>query len=98
MACQAGQVGGQCPNRSRGLSERLAEISVPALVLHGTADDTYPESEGQAIADGIAQSEPLVRIEGGTQFLSNSDPDLATPLCPRFSRGIPKAHERSLEA
>jgi pimeloyl-ACP methyl ester carboxylesterase len=57
------------------LSERLAEISVPALVLHGTADNAYPVSEGQAIADGIARSEPLVRVEGGTHFLSMTDPE-----------------------
>lgn len=66
------------------LSERLAEISVPALVVHGTADNAYPVSEGQAIADGIARSEPLVRVEGGAHFLNVTDPEPVNAALPSF--------------
>jgi 3-oxoadipate enol-lactonase len=57
------------------LSGRLVEISVPALVLHGTSDNSYAVSDGQAIADGIARSEPLVQVKGGAHFLSVTHPE-----------------------
>lgn len=54
----AGAVGAS-PNRT----SRLHEIKVPTLVIHGTEDAILPFDHGQAIADGIQDSE-LMTLEG----------------------------------
>lgn len=43
--------------------ERLADVAVPTLVIHGSDDNIIPLAGGQALADGIPGSE-LVVIEG----------------------------------
>jgi pimeloyl-ACP methyl ester carboxylesterase len=42
---------------------RLADISVPTLVLHGTDDPFFPFEHGRALADGIPGAR-LVALEG----------------------------------
>ena len=44
--------------------DRLAEIKVPALVLHGTADQEVPYVEGQRLHAGLPNA-ALVSVEGG---------------------------------
>ena len=42
---------------------RLSEIDIPTLVIHGTEDAILPYDHGQALADGIKNSE-LMTLEG----------------------------------
>lgn len=42
---------------------RMADIAVPALVLHGTDDPLFPLAHGRALADGIPGAR-LVELEG----------------------------------
>jgi pimeloyl-ACP methyl ester carboxylesterase len=56
------------------LTDRLAEIQAPVLVLHGAADNSYPVSHGQAIADRVPRSEGCVVVEEGAHFLSITNP------------------------
>jgi pimeloyl-ACP methyl ester carboxylesterase len=63
---------------------RLKEIRAPALVLHGTADNSYETSHGQAIAEGLANSEDLLLIEGGAHFLNMTDPKPVNTALSRF--------------
>lgn len=47
---------------------RLAELSQPTLVVHGTADPVYAVAHGQALAEGIPHAE-IVLVEGlGHEF------------------------------
>ena len=52
----------------------LEEISVPVLVIHGTADIVVPYSQGQTSAERIPGAE-FLSIEGGTHlcFISHQD-------------------------
>jgi pimeloyl-ACP methyl ester carboxylesterase len=43
---------------------RLHEISVPLLVIHGTADPVYPIEHGAALAEAVAGAS-LIRLQGG---------------------------------
>ncbi len=43
--------------------ERLAEISTPTLVVHGSADPVFPPAHGRALAAGI-DGAVLVEVEG----------------------------------
>lgn len=66
------------------LVERLAEITCPTLVLHGSADAAYPVAHAQQIAEGVPGAEPLVLIEGGGHFLSLTDADEVNPALRAF--------------
>ena len=50
---------GQSPHRG----ERLSEIDIPTLVIHGTEDAILPYDHGQALAEGIKNAE-LMTLEG----------------------------------
>lgn len=64
--------------------ERLGEIGVPALVLHGTADLAYPVAKAEAIVAALPQAEPLVTVEGGAHFLSLTHAADVNPHLERF--------------
>jgi 3-oxoadipate enol-lactonase len=47
------------------IHDRLGEIYVPALVVHGTADAAIEMELAERLCAGLANSRPLVVIEGG---------------------------------
>jgi pimeloyl-ACP methyl ester carboxylesterase len=49
-------------NEERG--GRLPDLSVPLLVIHGTADPLFPVEHGEALAEAVPGAR-LVRLEGG---------------------------------
>lgn len=53
------------------ISDRLGEIEVPALVLHGTADEEVPFAEGRRLQAGL-RAASLVGIEGGGHRIMTS--------------------------
>lgn len=67
-----------------GVLDRVGEIDVPVLVLHGTADLAYPVARAEALVAALPKAEPLVTIEGGAHFLSLTDADAVTPHLRRF--------------
>lgn len=48
---------------ARDVVDYLTNITIPALVVHGTSDPVYPVAHGQGLADRLAQAQ-LVLIEG----------------------------------
>jgi 3-oxoadipate enol-lactonase len=66
------------------LTNRLAEIQAPVLVLHGTADNSYPASHGQEIAQRVARSEGCVVVEDGAHFLSVTNPEPVNAALEQF--------------
>ena len=46
------------------ITDRLGEITCPALVVHGTADAAIPVEKAQALVDGLSGALPLVLVEG----------------------------------
>jgi pimeloyl-ACP methyl ester carboxylesterase len=57
------------------LVPRLAEITVPALVLHGSADAAYPVAKAEQIVAALPQADPLIVINDGAHYLSLTDAD-----------------------
>jgi pimeloyl-ACP methyl ester carboxylesterase len=51
---------------------RLHELEVPLLVIHGTEDPIFPVEHGAALAEAVAGAR-LVRIEGGGHELHPDD-------------------------
>ncbi len=50
------------------VSDRLGEVSIPTLILHGTADRVVPVKNADLLADGIPGAE-LVTLEGAPHLL-----------------------------
>jgi pimeloyl-ACP methyl ester carboxylesterase len=57
------------------LVRRLGEITVPALVLHGSADAAYPVAKAEQIVAALPQADPLIVINDGAHYLSLTDAD-----------------------
>jgi 3-oxoadipate enol-lactonase len=47
------------------IHDRLGEIKAPALVIHGTADAAIDIERAQGLCSELANSQPLITIEGG---------------------------------
>ncbi len=59
---------------SDGWQDRLHEMKVPLLVIHGTADPVFPVEHGAAVATAV-EGAGLVEIEGGGHALHPADWD-----------------------
>ena len=57
------------------ISDRLGEITQPALVIHGEADQSIPRQLGQMVRDGLPGALDLVVIPGAGHTPSLTDPD-----------------------
>lgn len=63
--------------------ERLATITAPSVIVHGTVDPVLPVAHGVALADALANAE-LHLVEGlGHELPASFVPDLLRLLAPR---------------
>jgi pimeloyl-ACP methyl ester carboxylesterase len=65
------------------LSDRLGEIHVPALVIHGDDDAAISIDRAEALADGLPDAQ-LVLIEGAGHASNLTHPELVNPHIARF--------------
>ena len=70
------------------ITDRLGEITCPALVVHGTADAAIPVAKGQALADGLPGALPLVVVEGGGHAANLSHPEPVNAAVRAFLDGL----------
>jgi pimeloyl-ACP methyl ester carboxylesterase len=61
-----------------GTSRSITSISVPTLVIHGTADPLFPFEHGQALAEEIPGAR-LLPLEGAGHGVDPADWDLIAP-------------------
>ena len=66
--------------------ERLGELDVPTLVVHGSEDPVFPLGHGVALAREIAGAE-LLTLEGAGHELPRRDWDLVVPVILRITQG-----------
>jgi 3-oxoadipate enol-lactonase len=57
------------------ITDRLGQISCPAIVFHGTADASIEMDRAQALCSGLAGCEGVVRIEGAPHVSNLTHPD-----------------------
>jgi pimeloyl-ACP methyl ester carboxylesterase len=70
------------------ITGRLAEISCPALILHGTADAAIPMAKAEILRDGLAGPAKLVAIDGGSHAANMSHPEQANAALLEFLRAL----------
>jgi pimeloyl-ACP methyl ester carboxylesterase len=69
------------------IAERLGEITVPALILHGTADDEVGFAEGEQLLDGLPNASMVSFTDGGHRIMV-SDPDAYAQAVLAFLRAL----------
>jgi 3-oxoadipate enol-lactonase len=74
------------------ITDRLAEIKCPALIVHGTADAAIPIADAEIMQAGLAGPVTLVPVEGGTHASNMSHPDPVNAAILDFLRAVAPAH------
>jgi pimeloyl-ACP methyl ester carboxylesterase len=70
------------------LADRLSEITVPALVIHGECDGTIPLARAEQMRQALAADAPLIVIPSAGHCACVSHPDLIYPHVARFARSV----------
>jgi 3-oxoadipate enol-lactonase len=70
------------------ITDRLGEIDVPALVVHGTADAAIPMERAQALADGLPGCRGVVAIPEGTHTANLTHPGAVNDAIVTFLDGL----------
>jgi 3-oxoadipate enol-lactonase len=71
------------------VTDRLGEIAVPALVVHGTADASISMDKAGALAAGLSGSTGVVTVEGGTHAANLTHPHEVNRAIAEFLAGLP---------
>lgn len=66
------------------ITDRLGEITCPALIVHGTADVAIPMEKAEILRDRIAGPTVLVPVEGGPHAANMTHPDEVNSAILRF--------------
>jgi 3-oxoadipate enol-lactonase len=66
---------GDCLMERDDISDRLNEISSPAIAFHGTADRSIELHKAEALARGLSGCTGVVRIEGAPHAANLTHPD-----------------------
>ena len=75
------------------VTSRLAEIRIPALVIHGAKDRIVPAASAQRLADGIAGARRVVFPDAGHVYTTDA-PDAANQEVLRFLADVPDRHRQ----
>ena len=68
------------------VSDRLREIGCPALMIHGTADESIPISEAEAMDAALPESRGVVRVPGAAHAPNLTHPEIVNPPLLEFLR------------
>jgi len=79
---------GDCLFDRDDISERLGEISCPAIVLHGTADQSIEIERAEELCRGLSGCAGVVRIEGAPHASNLTHPDLVNPPLLEFLQSL----------
>lgn len=70
------------------ITDRLGEISCPALIVHGTADAAIPMAKAEILRDGIGGPTTLVPVEGGPHAANMTHADEVNRAILRFLEAV----------
>lgn len=78
-----------CLLEREDITARLAEITAPAIVFHGTADHAIPMARAEALAAGLSGAGPVVKVEGAAHAANLTHADQVNPHLLRFLDSLP---------
>ena len=71
------------------VTDRLGEITAPALVVHGSADASIPMDRAEVLAEGLVGCPGVVVVPDGTHAANLTHPDLVNAAVLTFLDGLP---------
>lgn len=74
--------------REDDISHRLAEITCPALLFHGTEDTAIPLASAEQLAAALPACDGLIPVEGAAHASNLTHPDQINPPLLAFLRGL----------
>jgi 3-oxoadipate enol-lactonase len=83
--------------RRDDLYDRLGEIKVPALVIHGTADAAIDLELAQRLCSELANCQPLIMVEGGGHACNLTHPKVVNMAVLRYLVGLANGTLRGAE-
>jgi pimeloyl-ACP methyl ester carboxylesterase len=79
---------GECLFGRDDITPRLGEITAPALVIHGTADQAIPIAKAEAVCEALPDCRGLVRVEGAAHAANLTHPDQVNGPLRDFLRSV----------
>jgi len=70
------------------ITDRLPEISAPALVLHGDEDIAIAMERAEALSAGLAGSSGVVVVPGGSHASNLTNPEAVNRAISEFMKGL----------
>ena len=70
------------------ITDRLGEITCPAVVVHGTADPSIPMEKAETLSARLPACSGVVAIEGGGHASNLSHPDEVNEALEKFLAGL----------
>lgn len=70
------------------ITDRLNEITCPAIVFHGTADQSIEIEKAEQLCAALSGCGSLVRVEGGPHASNLTHPDQVNPPLLEFLRSL----------
>lgn len=70
------------------ISDRLGEITCPALVIHGTDDEAIPLDRARALCEGLPDCRGLVEVPGAAHAANLTHPEVVNPPLLEFLRSL----------
>jgi pimeloyl-ACP methyl ester carboxylesterase len=70
------------------ITGRLAGITCPALIVHGTADATIPLAQAEAVRDGLGGPVTFTAVEGASHASNVTHPDEVNKAILAFLNGL----------
>jgi pimeloyl-ACP methyl ester carboxylesterase len=74
----------QVVTRRDDVTDRLGEITAPAVVIHGAEDVAIEMWKARVLADGLAGDVEFVEVPGAGHSSTIERPDIVTPAVERF--------------
>ncbi len=79
---------GDCLFDRDDITDRMGEITCPAIVFHGTADQSIEIEKGEELCQALSGCTGLVRIEGAPHSSNLTHPDEVNPPLLGFLRSL----------
>jgi pimeloyl-ACP methyl ester carboxylesterase len=71
------------------ITDRVGEIECPAIVFHGTADESIEIEKAEELCAALPNCTRLVRVEGGTHASNLTHPDQVNGPLLEFLKSLP---------
>ena len=71
------------------ITDRVSELAMPVLLVHGTEDTAIPVERANEICRAVDDCRGLVEVEGAAHAPSLTHPDVVNPEIRRFLEGLP---------